>query len=75
VRYAVESAAYGMAFKLSFMTVCSGIQIILMLLSQQFERLGITKYAVEMASGGMRDTPSFLNISARLQMLFGEICI
>jgi hypothetical protein len=37
--YAVESASYRMALKPSFMTVCSGIQVILRLLSQQFERL------------------------------------
>jgi hypothetical protein len=39
VRYVVESASYGIVFIPSFMTISLDIQVILRLLSQQFEKL------------------------------------
>jgi hypothetical protein len=62
VRCAVESASYRMAYRPRSVTMGSGSQLILKLLSQQFERLqcwyyrwaGLVKYAVEMASGGTK---------------------
>jgi hypothetical protein len=61
------------------MAIGSGIQVILRVLPQQFERLwywyywweGLHKYAVEMASGGMMYTyiPSFVKISTGVQAI------
>jgi hypothetical protein len=60
-KYAIEMATGGMIYIPKFITICSGIQVILRLIPQQFERpqcryywlYGFMKYAVEMASGCM----------------------
>jgi hypothetical protein len=59
MKFAVEMASGGMIYTPSFMTIGSGIQLILRLFHQQSEALqywyycreGFMKYTVEMASG------------------------
>jgi hypothetical protein len=56
MKYAVEMASGGMLYIRRFVIISSGIQVILRLLPQQFERLqywyffggGLMKYGVEM---------------------------
>jgi hypothetical protein len=64
--------------------ISSGIQVILSLLTQQFERLqcwyycweGFFKYTIEIGSDAVIHMPSFIKIGSGIQKLFGGwICI
>jgi hypothetical protein len=75
----LEMALGCMMYTRLFMTIGVGIQLILKLLPQQFERLQcwyywreeFMKYAVEMASGGIIYIPGFIKISSGVQKLLG----
>jgi hypothetical protein len=79
MKYVVETASGGMMYKSSFTTAGSGIQVILKLLSQRFERLDywyytmkrFMKYAIEMTSGDMIYLPSCMTIGSGVQKLLG----
>lgn len=75
----------------TYMTNCPGIQVILRLLTQQFERLrcwyycweGFVKYTVEMAVGGMiyirsfatEDTEVLLWLQVKMEWLPSRECV
>jgi hypothetical protein len=77
MKYNVQMDSGGMIYIPSFLTIGSGIQVILRLLPQRFERLqywyycweGFMKYAVQMASGGKISILSFMNIDTGFQKL------
>jgi hypothetical protein len=64
IKYSVEVASHGMIYLPSFVMIGSGIQVIVVLLPQQFG-VGITvvmNYAFEMASFGMIHESSFMRL-------------
>jgi hypothetical protein len=82
--YTVEMALGSMIYISSFMMIGSGIQIIVRLLPQQFDRLqfwyysweGFMKHTTELASGGTIYLPSFIKIGSGVQkLLWGGIHI
>jgi hypothetical protein len=84
VNYAFEMASGSMIYIPDFMMISSGIQVILRLLTEQFERLQCCyywwdvffKYGIEMGSGAMIHIPSFMKISSGIQNLLGSgICM
>jgi hypothetical protein len=74
----LKSALYITVFVPSFVTIGSGIQAILRITCQQFERLqywyywweGFMKYAIEMTACGMIYTPSFIKMSSGVQITY-----
>jgi hypothetical protein len=79
MKFAVEVAPGGIIYIPSFMTIGSGIQVILRSVPQQFETLQcwyyllecFVKYAVGIASGGMIFIPSFIKIGSGVQKSLG----
>jgi hypothetical protein len=79
MRHTTKMTSGGMTYTPSFMKIASGIQVILMLSPQQFQRLqywyysreGFMMYTIEMPSGGIIYIPSFINTSSGIQKLLG----
>jgi hypothetical protein len=79
MKYIVEMGSGGMIYVPSFMTIGFGIQVLLRLLLEQFERLqcwyysweGFMKYAVEMDSDAMIYLPSSIKIGSGIKKLGG----
>jgi hypothetical protein len=83
MKYTIEMTSDGMIYIPSFVTIGSGIQVILRLLPEQFERLQCwyyrfeisVKYVVKMVSDFMIYMPSFIRIGPGVQRSLGRIRI
>jgi hypothetical protein len=77
MKYSVEMISGGIIYLRSLMKIGRGVQTILRLFPQQFERLqywcylweGFMKFAVEMASGSMIYIPSLIKFGSGVQKL------
>jgi hypothetical protein len=80
-RVSIQMASGGMTYIQRLIMIGSGIQIMLRLIPQQFEKLQclyywwerFRKYAIEIASGVIMYITSFINIGSGIQRWGGDI--